>query len=531
MWLRGTWSDCFGNLIDRDGTVFPVGVKTSGKENLHRPIRLSTVAALPSSVGVYHPTNRLPWTFAEWFIVSQTFLPAILYVPGSQRLRVLIRVASYGISLVALAYYWVNARQNSRRSIPDHPSVPWLVACLGLLGLMLLHPTTNSYLAGLAQIALYTSILAPVFWAPALVQNPARLQRLLWLLLLCNGINSFVGVMQVHNPGVWMPREFSSVIMGSDYGLDALTYEGANGQMVIRPPGLGDSPGAVCGPAVFALYFGLVFAVMEKVWWKKIFAAVLASLGAAAIFLTLVRTSFLISVGMVVVYVLIQIGQGQAKRAGSMLVVGFIAITAAFVHSTSVGGDSVVNRFHTIVEDSPTDFYMENRGGQVADGFVNLLPQYPLGAGLGRWGMMRGYFGNEENANSPSIWVEIQFPAWIVDGGIILLVLYMGALLVAIKYMADLTFRHPDERVRTLAGIILAGNAGLIAHCFSYPVFLSPIGMQFWFLVGALHGIAKPGAQTKGLRPRVRKPISIEASREAALPLRTGAPSPYSLPA
>ena len=42
------------------------------------------------------------WGFAEWFILSQTFLPALLYLPGTQPLRIPIRMASYGISLGAL---------------------------------------------------------------------------------------------------------------------------------------------------------------------------------------------------------------------------------------------------------------------------------------------------------------------------------------------------------------------------------------------------------------------------------------------
>ena len=262
------------------------------------------------------------WNIAEWFILSQTFLPAILYLPGSQPLRVPIRMASYGISIGVLAYYWIFVRPRSRRLVESHPAVPWLVGCLICLGFMLLHPTTNSYTAGVAQIGMYFSILAPIFWASAFVQSPAHLRRLLWLLLVCNGVNAFVGVMQAHDPGTWMPKEFSSVVANSEFGLASLSYVGADGHRVLRPPGLSDSPGGVCGPAVFAMYFGLVFAVADRSWWKKLLAAVFATLGAAAIFLTLVRSSFLIAVGMVVVYILLQIGQGRLVRAGALAAIG-----------------------------------------------------------------------------------------------------------------------------------------------------------------------------------------------------------------
>ncbi|MFZ1105835.1 MAG: hypothetical protein WAN86_23750, partial [Hyphomicrobiaceae bacterium] len=81
------------------------------------------------------PKRRLPWNFAEWFVVSQTLLPALLYLPGSQPFRVPIRMACYGITLAALVYFW-----RSRTSIRQHPSVKWLVLSLAYLGLMMLHP-------------------------------------------------------------------------------------------------------------------------------------------------------------------------------------------------------------------------------------------------------------------------------------------------------------------------------------------------------------------------------------------------------
>src|SRR5947209_7542556 len=47
-----------------------------------------------------------PSTFAEWFAISQTLLPALLLVPGSQAYRFPLRVGAYAISLVAFALWW-----------------------------------------------------------------------------------------------------------------------------------------------------------------------------------------------------------------------------------------------------------------------------------------------------------------------------------------------------------------------------------------------------------------------------------------
>ena len=461
------------------------------------------------------------WNFAEWFILSQTFLPALLYLPGTQPLRVPIRVASYGISLAALICYLAAANSRARIMSRLHPSAPWLLVAVVYLGLMVFHPTTNSLLAGLAQVGLYVAILAPVLWAQTCVDDPRRLRRLLWLLLVCNGINSFVGVMQVRDPNTWMPREFSSVFMDSEYGLGTVVYQGASGDMIIRPPGLGDAPGAVCGPAVFALYLGLVLAVSERGWWKKLVALVFAWLGAQAIFLTLVRSSFLIAVGMVVLFCVIQVGRRRFVQAGALILIGVAAITAAFVQASATGGENLVDRFKTITAEDPMSFYYENRGNQVADGFATLLPQYPLGAGLGRWGMMSMYFGNPDNAASPPIWVEIQWPAWIVDGGIPLLILYPVALLVAMWQQGRTAFRHPAENVRQLGSVVLAANAGLLALCFSFPVFLSPGGIQFWFLAGAVHGVAV-ASEKRARKDRAAASPRHQTARNA-LPGGTGA--------
>ena len=42
------------------------------------------------------------WGALEWFIIAQTVMPAVMYLPGTQRLRVLIRAAPFALSLVGV---------------------------------------------------------------------------------------------------------------------------------------------------------------------------------------------------------------------------------------------------------------------------------------------------------------------------------------------------------------------------------------------------------------------------------------------
>ena len=44
-----------------------------------------------------------PWGFPELFVISQTALPALLYLPGTQAFRLPIRFSAFAISLAAFA--------------------------------------------------------------------------------------------------------------------------------------------------------------------------------------------------------------------------------------------------------------------------------------------------------------------------------------------------------------------------------------------------------------------------------------------
>ena len=142
-----------------------------------------------------------------------------------------------------------------------HPADAWLFWALLCLSLMILHPLTNGLMAGVAQTVLYFAIFCPLFWAPAYVDRPRQLVRILAILLVCNGINSIVGVLQVYDPDRWMPRELSSSITSNPTAMQIATYIGPDGRRIIRPPGLFDTPGAVCGAGTVAALLGLVFAL------------------------------------------------------------------------------------------------------------------------------------------------------------------------------------------------------------------------------------------------------------------------------
>jgi len=436
------------------------------------------------SSGAATEVARIPWGFAEVFVISQTVLPALLFLPGSQAFRLPIRFSAFAISLVAFGWYLLAAPP-----LPRTRMQPWVVALLTLLGLMVLHPQTVTLTAGMAQVGVYLAVIAPLFWAPHFVRSPEQMARLFWILLLCSGANAVVGVLQVYDPARWLPQEFSRVVTQSTLGLGAVTYVGANGQQIVRPPGLFDTPGAVAGPAMFASLLGLIFTVSPIPFWKRALSLSIAGCGFAAIYLSQVRISLVVAVLMLAVYALVLFRQGRAARSSQfgLLAVGILALS--FSLALSVGGASVAERFKSLFADDPLAVYQQARGAQLRYTFAELLYQYPFGAGLGRWGMASGYFGSSD-PNVPPIWAEIQFTGWMIDGGVLMIGLYVGALIATAGSQFHLAKLSQYPRVSTCAAVVLAAGLGPAVMIISFTPFVAQIGIQYWFLAGALHGVA-----------------------------------------
>jgi hypothetical protein len=426
-----------------------------------------------------------PTGFVEWFALGQTLLPALLLLPGSQAYRLPIRTGAYAISLLAFALWWFDRGGITRGK---HPASTLIMFTLVWLGLMMLHPDTPS-LAGIAQWSLYFSILCPIFWAPAYVFGRRQLVRALVVLLVCNGINSIVGVLQVYDPDVWMPRQLSAVYSGAggDVLLAASTFIGRDGRVMIRPPGLFDAAGAVAGAAMLATMLGLVFCLEPIGFLKRLAALGFAVAGMSALYLSHVRAAFVMTIGMMAAYLVLLAIQNQKKRAVGFAGLGFGLVSVGLSIATMLGGDSIAERFQTLLEGDPRSLYYNSRGIQVETALTALADEYPFGAGMGRTGMLSYYFG-DTGPGSTGLFAEVQPNAWVLDGGVPLVALY--GLVLVVTLLGDLklirTLADPEDRL--LATVVVAANVGTIGLVFTFVPFGTAVGMQFWFLEGMLHG-------------------------------------------
>ena len=242
------------------------------------------------------PAKEPGWGWLEWFVLSQTFIPALLFVPGMSPIRTLTRVSAYGVATLAwITLVWAGRRPPGAEAFPARP---WLVFCSVWLGLSILHPNSYSLLAASAQAALYITILSPVFWAPLALTSSRQIGRLMALLFLCNALSAFLGIAQVFRPETFNPPVIP--LMNNIFNGENLMFVADDGRKVLRPCGLTDSPGAACGAGVVAALLGLCWALRPIAVWKRLASLGLAFLGVAVIYLTHVRTS-LVMVGICLV--------------------------------------------------------------------------------------------------------------------------------------------------------------------------------------------------------------------------------------
>jgi hypothetical protein len=228
-------------------------------------------------------------------------------------------------------------------------------------------------------------------------------------------------------------------------------------------------------------------------WWKRLAGLGMAAIGMAAIYLSHVRASFVVALGMMAFYVVLLVMQRRASRAVGFGVLAIAIVLGSFSLATFLGGESVQERFLTLLADDPRTTYYDARGLQVEVAFTDLLGKYPFGAGLARWGMAQYYFGSDDTpsidgSGGEALFAEVQPNAWILDGGWLLLIFYSAALITTVLFDLRLMRTLADPTDRLLAAVVMATNFGTLFFVFTFVPFGTAAGMQFWFLEGAMHG-------------------------------------------
>jgi hypothetical protein len=431
-----------------------------------------------NSCGFGGAPDRGTALWAWLFVLFQIGCQLGLLVEFLGALRVIMRSAAFGVSILLLIYV-----PGARRR---HPAQPWLLACLGIVCLSFVHPYTNSLQAGIAHAMLYLAVAAPLFWVRRLHLTGPLFRRINLTLWLFHTASAGMGVLQMYYPGRFQPG-VSTAIQGMGAMADAYKMRLADGQMVWRPMGLTDTPGGAGPAGLYAVLFGLGIFLQARAGLLRVASVGSVGIGLFCLYMSQVRSLVVMAGICSTALVGVLVWRGDVKRVVGVALILLVVSVAAFQWVSRIGGADTVNRLNTLMEDRATEVYGRSRGQFLEHTFVELAPEYPLGAGLGRWGMIWLYFGDHTSIN---LWVEIQWTAWLYDGGILLMILYPVAVLMACAVSLRIALSRLPGNLPLWGALIFALNMATIAVTFNYPMFMAQGGMEFSFLNGSLFAAA-----------------------------------------
>jgi hypothetical protein len=321
-------------------------------------------------------------------------------------------------------------------------------------------------------------------------------------MFVSNAASAVLGLLQVYYPDTFMPPEFSAQALAMNpAAVEALSYRSVTGQLITRPPGLTDMPGGAGVGAVVTALLGLTFGSQALlVWYKRAAYFGLAGVALLTLYFTQVRSLLLMAAGAVMVMSVILIRQRRVVQAMTLALMMAVLFLGAFSWATAFGGESVYDRFIVITETGVAGSFQEHRGIFVEHTVDELLYEYPMGAGLGRWGMMRANFASPDNSNE-QIWVEIQMTGWLLDGGVLMWLTYGGALVLSMLFVYRQAV-DSEARLAYSALTVFSLNLIVVGLTFSGPPFNTQLGIQYWFLTGILYAAVRSARHT-GLGPQV----------------------------
>jgi hypothetical protein len=358
-----------------------------------------------------------------------------------------------------------------------HPVRTIAVVIMVILTLSAFNPSSGAPLAVAAHWAMYLAVLAPLFWVARLELTDDTLKWLLLGLWAFHTLSSAFGVLQVYFPGRFQPA--LTVFIEAK---QALMIRLSSGEYAMRPMGLTDQPGGAANSGLYATLIGMGVVLTRPFTGARVLGLLGMILGTACIYLSQVRSALvMLGVCFVVLLGLLALS-GRIPRFTWLLLVGAAVVFVGFQLAFDAAGDTVTKRLASLVQADPGTVYRTNRGMMVEDAFNRLLPEYPLGAGLGRWGMVNLYFGSPDS----EIGAEVQWVGWILDGGILLVILYSAAILTVTAFAIRASLKPSKSGWDGWAAVIAAYNVGALAICFSYVPFMSAAGLEIWLLNAVL---------------------------------------------
>ncbi|HVA64269.1 MAG TPA: hypothetical protein VNF74_11135 [Terriglobales bacterium] len=431
------------------------------------------------------PPGRRKLGVAEWFLLGEIVFQLALLVPALNRgpLRVLWRMGVFAASLALLAMLRGKTRANA-----SNLAALWVLA---LLALEVFHPTSNTWLAAIAECTMYVAILAPLFWMTRLRLDYLAFRRTLRLFWGYSALSASVGLLQVYLPGRFQPQ-LSPIVASMGSSVQGLKITLANGARMFRPMGLTDMPGGAADAGMWAVLFGLGFLLTvppgRSQGAKRLLYVASMVVGMVVIYLSQTRVLLVVLAVWFATLLFLLVWRQRWREFGLLLLLVALLGAGGLRWAAGVGGSQMTQRVESLFRGSQGNLYQQERGAFLSQTIHTLIPNYPLGAGLGRWGMMNTYFGDNHDPSRGLIYVEIQWQGWVLDGGLPLLAAYLALLGLTMLSLARIARRRGPLAVWAL--LCLAYDVGTLALTFDYTPFTGEMGLQFWFINALVLAVA-----------------------------------------
>ncbi|HUX68200.1 MAG TPA: hypothetical protein VMV31_11995 [Terriglobales bacterium] len=446
---------------------------------------MSAPAAAVWGAPAARPGRRRKLGVAEWFLLGEILFQLALLVPVLNRgpLRVLWRVGVFAASLALLALLRGKTRAN-----PSNIAAFWVMA---LLALEVFHPTSNTWLAAIAEFTMYVAILAPLFWMTRLHLDYPAFRRTLRLFWGYSSLSATVGLLQVYFPGRFQPQ-LSPIVASMGSSIAGLRITLASGARIFRPMGLTDMPGGAADAGMWAVLFGLGFLLTTppgrtQTLRRALYLFTMVA-GMAVIYLSQTRVLLVVLAVWFASLLALLFWRRRWREFGLLLLLVALLGAGGLRWAAGVGGAQTLRRVESLFGGRHGNLYQRERGAFLAQTFHTLIPQYPLGAGLGRWGMMNTYFGDNHDPRRGLIYVEIQWQGWVLDGGLPLVFAYLALLALTLGSLARIARRRGPLAIWAL--LCLAYDVGALALTFDYTPFTGEVGLQFWFVNALVLAVA-----------------------------------------
>jgi len=451
--------------------------------------------------------------WAVGFVLFEIACQLLLLLPPLNPARVVLRSAAFAGSIVLVALF---PRLRSQRF---HPATGWALLAIAFVTMGIFHPSSNTMLSCLATIAMYFAVIAPLLWTAGMGIDERWLRWIIVTIWGFNALSALAGVLQTTFPEWrWLQPNLSAVIENINAGGETMKISLTNGAQVFRPMGLSDMPGAAALSGLGCIVFGCAMLSRWRNPWVWILGPMSMVMGLFCILLAQVRSVLIMTGVSVIAFGAILLVRGDVRRL-ARVTIALVGVTiVASIWAVAVAGESVTERLSTLVADDPRDVYYQNRGHFLDYTFNQALPRWPLGAGLGRWGMMNYYFANPDLPESSTLWAEIMWTSWTYDGGVPLMGAYVIAIVIALWQAFKLGRDRRNGDIGLWAAVVFAFNIGCVAVTFNYPLFMGQTGLDFWLLNAAL--LAAAQTERQKLLRHAPVPIGMELAAQPVHPVR-----------